>query len=58
MEEHDFEHVEYVQCVKCGKQVDCWEYYNKDNDNDYGECDCSIKKEIEKGSLSGEKKNG
>lgn len=38
MEEHDFEHIEYVKCLKCGKIVDCHDYYNKKKHENYGEC--------------------
>ncbi len=37
--EHDFDHVEFVQCMKCGKKLDCHEYYERDKPSEYyGEC--------------------
>jgi hypothetical protein len=38
--EHDFSHVEYVQCIKCGLIVDCYDYYNNDGDKSYRTHEC------------------
>ncbi len=36
--EHDFEHVEFISCNNCGKNVDCSDYYGRGIVQGYGIC--------------------